>query len=154
MTTATVAPMQCNVDDDGFVRAPIGLVYRRLTDIDRWSTWWPGVTTTRAGPGDAWDLAAAGRRLSRPLRLHLDDLTWRHDAGFAFHCSGDLDGRGEFWLEPGWGGTVVHHWVSADVRDGNPLAVTRRYRAMLRHGLWGFKDAVQDEVRSAMGLAP
>jgi hypothetical protein len=51
------------------------------------------------------------------------------------------------------GGTVIHHVLSAEPR-GAALVTLRTYRRALRRGLWGFKDAVQTEVRAAIGMQP
>jgi hypothetical protein len=48
---------------------------------------------------------------------------------------------------------VVHHLLSAEAtRRARPTLVI--YRTVLRRGLWGLKDAVQTEVRTAVGLVP
>lgn len=143
-----------HVDDDGFVRAPAGPVYRRLTDVPGWTGWWPGVEVRRmAGPGDdevvAWTAAATGprgRALALTARLH----GWRHDEGFVLALSGDLVGRAEFWLEPGWGGTVVHHLVVAEAATAHAAAVHAAYRRTLRRGLWALKDDLEVEVRTGV----
>jgi uncharacterized protein YndB with AHSA1/START domain len=143
-----------HVDDDGFVRAPVGLVYRRLTDIERWPQWWPGVRVAAlddAQGTERWALQVGSSRSS--LSLVVAPHSWRHDAGFALAVSGDLEGSGEFWLQPVAGGTVIHHVLSAQPR-GAALVVMRTYRQALRRGLWGFKDALQTEVRTAVGLQP
>lgn len=154
-----------HIDDDGFVRAPAPLVYRRLTDVRAWPTWWPGVEVEarpsehgpdadRGDPPDemvALSLAGApGRRLRLTARLH----RWRLDTGFALALRGDVDGHAEFWLEPGWGGTVVHHLVVAATGHSRPLAVHADYRRALRRGLWALKDLLELEVRTGVGLRP
>ena len=144
-----------HVDDDGFVRAPAGLVYRRLTDIGRWPTWWRGVRTTPMDDGtgrEVWALELARDRF-RGLRMAAWPHTYRHEVGFKLSLTGDLVGDAEFWLEPIAGGTVVHHLVVAEPtrRSRSTLAT---YRAVARRGLWGIKDAVQTEVRTAVGLQP
>jgi hypothetical protein len=160
--TAAVA---IHVDDDGFVRAPAPLVYRRLTDVRAWPTWWPGVVVQRRpperAPGAAPDASpdevvalelagAPGRRVRLTARLH----RWRLDTGFAMDLRGDLDGHAEFWLEPGWGGTVVHHLVIATSTHPKPLAVHADHRRAVRRGLWALKDALELEVRTSVGLQP
>ena len=144
-----------HVDDDGYVRAPTPLVYRRLTDIGRWSTWWPGVRTTPMQDGtgrELWALELVRDRW-RGLRVAAWPHTYRHEAGFKLSLTGDLVGEMEFWLEPVVGGTVVHHLLGAEAtRAARPTLAT--YRAVVRAGLWGFKDAVQTEVRTAVGLQP
>lgn len=147
------------VEDDGFVRAPAGLVYRRLTDLGRWGTWWPKVTTTPMADGTGREVWAVDLRRDRlrGLRVAAWPHTFRHDAGFLLGLTGDVVGEAEFWLEPvpghGAGGTVVHHLLRAE-STGPVLPTLRTYRTVLRRGFWGLKDAVQTEVRTAVGLQP
>lgn len=148
--------MELHVDDDAYVRAPVSLVYPRLTDIGGWSDWWPGVRATpRAGvdDGERWDVTWSASRL-RPLRFVAHPGQWRHDAGFRLELTGDLEGWSEFWLEDGWGGTVVHHLLVASTTTRRPLRALADYRAVLRRGLWAFKDDLQRSVRVDAGLAP
>lgn len=144
-----------HLDDDGFVRAPAAVVYRRLTDVGRWPVWWRGVRTTPMADGsdrEVWAVELARSRW-RGLRVAAWPHTFRHDTGFSLTLTGDLVGEAEFWLEPGSGGTVVHHLLSAEPTGaaGSTLGI---YRTVLRRGLWGLKDAVQTEVRTAVGLQP
>lgn len=151
--------MDLYVDDDGFVRAPTALVYRRLTHIRSWDEWWPGVSV-RPGPdpvdgdedAEAWHMAWRGG-LTR-LRFEAVADGWRHEAGFELALSGDVSGRAEFWLEPGYGGTVVHHILVGATERPRPLRVLRAYRKVLRRGLWALKDHLQTEVREDLGLHP
>lgn len=144
-----------HVDDDGYVRAPAPLVYRRLTDVARWPTWWRGVRTTPMADGtdrEVWAVELTRDPL-RGLRVAAWPHTFRHEIGFTMTLTGDLVGTCEFWLEAAPGGTVVHHLLSAEATR-RPRATQATYRAVLRRGLWGLKDAVQTEVRTAVGLAP
>lgn len=164
-------PVALFVDDDGFVRAPAPLVYRRLTHVLAWPTWWPGIEVSErprerapdadvtAAGADAAALdevvacswaGAPGRRVRFTARLH----SWRLDAGFAMDLRGDVQGSAEFWLEPGWGGTVVHHLVRAETTHPRPLEVHADYRRALRRGFWALKDLLQLEVRTGAGLLP
>ncbi|HSK24428.1 MAG TPA: hypothetical protein VK906_14680 [Egicoccus sp.] len=160
--TATV-PL--HVDDDGFVRAPAGLVYRRLSDVAGWPQWWSGARVRPmppergpdAAPGDppdevwALDLPVTSlRRLRLGARLH----GWRHEQGFVLALRGALDGRAEFWLEPVAGGTIVHHLLNADVPTHRFRAVHRDYRRAVRRGLWDLKDRLHLEARTSAGLRP
>lgn len=148
--------MRLSVDDAGFVRAPRELVYRRVTDIRTWPSWWPGTRVRplpSVGPDERWGLeiaAAPGLR----LRLGLTPVRWRHDVGFELLLDGDLDGRGEFWLEEVRSGTVVHHLVVAGSPLRWPSRVHRGYRRAARRGLWGLKDVLQLEARTSAGLLP
>lgn len=150
------ADVRFGVDDAGFVRAPADLVYRRLTDIGRWPTWWPGAEVRPLppnGPEERWAVGfAAGPAFRLRCALALDG--WRHEVGFRFALAGDLVGRGEFWLEPIAGGTIVHHLVEASTPLRRPRRVATGYRWAVRRGLWGLKDVLQLETRTSTGLTP
>jgi hypothetical protein len=145
-----------HADDATFIRAPESLVYRRITDLASWPSWWPGceVAALRGGvDGERFAVrleAGRGRRLACTVRPQ----GWRHDLGVVLALSGDLEGRGEFWLDPRGGGTVVHHVLSATTPIARPLGVLAAYRRAVRTGLWGLKDLLQVEVRTAVGLTP
>ncbi len=128
-----------HVDDAGFVRAPEARCYRVLTHVAAWPSFWPATAVVDHG-GDRFTVTA-GRR-PRRLRLAVAAGGWRHDAGFTMRLGGDLVGRWEVWLEPGWGGTVVHHVVAA---PGTSMRRRRHLRRWLRTGLWGLKDLLQEE---------
>lgn len=149
--------MPVHIDDAGFVRAPVALVYRRLTDVGQWPAWWHGTRVRaleRSRVGERWALELRGRPLRR-VRLLAHVHGWRHDAGFLLGLSGDLDGRAEFWLEPGHGGTIVHHIVAAEAAvPGGERWLVSDYRRALRRGLWGLKDALHLEARTSAGLLP
>lgn len=136
--------MDLHVDDDGFVRAPAAPCYRALTHVAAWPDWWPD-TSVRAQPRKdhfGLVLGAGPRRIRLEVRAH----GWRHERGFRLTVTGDLVGEVEYWLEPGWGGTVVHHLATL---DRGTRATHRRYRCWVRHGLWGVKDRVQGAVLAA-----
>ncbi len=154
MSRSTTAAPQVHVDDDGFARAPKGLTYRVLTNVAAWPVFWPGCEV-RPAPGhdDAFAVRFGAGPLCTPVRLVLRPHSWRHDEGFAFDVRGDLHGRGEFWLEEGWGGTVVHHLLAAEVRATPARNVLPSYRAAVRRGLCGLKDALQFEVRRRLELS-
>lgn len=157
--------MELHVDDDGFVRAPAELVYRRLTHVAAWPTWWSGTVVRPlaperapdaapgADPDECWAIELRGaplRRVRVAARLH----GWRHEQGFAMALRGDVEGHAEFWLEPGFGGTVVHHLLIGRTELAHPLRVYRDYRRAVRRGLWGCKDLLQLEARTSAGLVP
>lgn len=173
--------MTLHVDDDGFVRAPAGLVYPVLTAVDAWGTWWPGVTSTpadgdgrhalrlrRPGPlpwtlqdavvdlaGGAPTVGLAARRAALRLDLVATGGAWRHDEGFVLELGGDLVGRAEFWLEAVAGGTVIHHLLWATPADGiAAVPALTTYRRALRAGLLACKDRVQSDVRTRLGMQP
>jgi len=154
--TGTPTPALIHADDATFIRAPESLVYRRITDLASWPSWWPGcdVATLPAPPGEQRFAvrvdAARGRRVACTVRPH----GWRHDLGVVLALGGDLEGRGELWLDPSGGGTVVHHVLSATSPSPRPHRVVSAYRQAVRSGLWGLKDLLQVEVRTGVGLAP
>jgi hypothetical protein len=151
-----VAGADLFADDAGFVRAPVELVYRRLTHVADWPSWWSGVRVRPLPPHDGdevWALELAGTRLRR-LRLAARCHGWRFNAGFTQTLHGDLEGRSEFWLEPTHGGTVVHHVLVATSTAPRPLRVLRDHRRAIRRGLWGLKEALQVEARTSAGLVP
>lgn len=147
--------MHLHVDDDGFVRAPTGLVYRRLTHVAAWPQWWPRTSVDlREADGDQHATISARPALGRRLRLSARLHGWRHDQGFALELRGDVAGHAEFWLEPATGGVVVHHLLLADTDHPTPLRLLADYRRWVRAGLWGVKDALELEVRTGAGSPP
>jgi uncharacterized protein YndB with AHSA1/START domain len=150
-------PVPLHADDAAFIRAPEAMIYRRLTHVAAWPTWWSGCTVealaaTSSG-GERWAVSLRGGRAHR-LRLAVRPHSWRHDLGLVLALDGDLVGRGEFWLEPTHGGTVVHQLLVATTPLARPLRVLERYRQAARRGVWGLKDVLQLEARSSVGLRP
>jgi len=149
--------VELHVDDAGFVRAPAFMVYRRLTHIGAWPSWWPGVRVREAAPsssGEAmWSIELAAAR-ARRLRYALRPHGWRPEQGFHMDVDGEVVGTAEFWLEPTNGGTVVHHLLAARSSSPRPARVLADHRRAIRQGLWGLKDAVQLEARTSIGLTP
>lgn len=174
--------IRLDIDDEAFVRAPRGLVYARLLDVSSYPSWWPGLRMELERPaGPTWDHEArtvgprppgalegrpptpgetefrfrlAGRRWwRRTVRLTARPYRFRPGKGLFYALSGDLDGIAEWWLEEGFGGTVVHHLTKADVQRGGARTADT-YRRAVRRGTWGLKDAVQSDVRERIGLHP
>lgn len=151
---ASVPWMEFHVDDDGFVRAPRGLVYRRLTDVAAWPGFWPGCAVSAvAGADETHRVRLRGPGLQRRLTIEVTAHTWRHDEGFRLDVTGDVTGSAEFWLQEGWGGTVVHHLASLEAAGPRPRAAAIAYRSCLRRGLWGLKDDLQAQVLARLGDA-
>lgn len=144
-----------HVDDAGFVRAPRPLVYRRLTDVAGWPGWWSGLQATRlpaVNNNETWSVRARRDR-RRSLDLTISLHSFRHDMGFSMRLAGDVSGTAEYWLEDQGGGTVVHHVLVGETL--RPIvAMLTTYRAVQRRGLFGLKDVVQTEVRTAVSLQP
>lgn len=153
--------MDLELDDEAFVRAPPASVYRWLTDFSTYPAWWPGFRIIAAAVGGSVEpgvslltLELRARPLRRPLRIAARPYRFRPGKGVFLDLDGDLAGDAEWWLEEGWGGTVVHHLIRADTPRRRPRTVAAAYRASVRRATWGLKDAVQSEVRSLIGLPP
>lgn len=148
--------MELQIDDAAFVRAPASLVYRRLTDVAGWPTWWRGVRVRPLPSSDGeetWALELAGAGLRR-LRIAARLGGWRLDTGFVMTLWGDIDGEAEFWLERAHHGTLVHHVLTGRTARVRPRSVLGDYRRALRRGTWGLKDLLQSEARAMAGLDP
>ncbi|MEY3019821.1 MAG: hypothetical protein RLZZ272_805 [Actinomycetota bacterium] len=124
-------------DDAVVVRAPIGLVYRTVTDVAGWRTWWPAITVAASDAPERWRLTL-GRRW-RPLRLEARASDWRHDVGFRVGLEGDLRGSAEWWLEAVRGATIVHHLVDLEAVDPRAVRRAALLRRRVRSGLWGLQ---------------
>lgn len=145
-----------DIDDATFVRAPIALVYRRITDVGAWPAWWTGLRVRSQPPvagNERWALSLAIGPACI-LRSGMTCERWRHEAGLQVRLDGDVEGRAEFWLEPLARGTVVHHVASATTGLWWPRHVGAGYRRAVRRGLWGFKDLLHLEMRTSLGVLP
>ncbi len=150
------------VCDRILVRAPVGVVYATLTDVDGWSRWWRGCRTGRAAltegssegsdlEGDRHRIVLVGRwrRRSIDVRAH----GWRHDLGLRLDL---LDRRGrplgvaEWWLERCHEGTIVQHIIHGDGHGSQQHAYLRAVRA----GLQDLKDHLELAVAVAAGRLP
>jgi uncharacterized protein YndB with AHSA1/START domain len=131
------------------VRAPVGAVYRVLTDVDDWPAWWAGcrvIRDTAHGGGDHHRLRLpAGWR---PVRCRATVHGWRHEAGLRATLRDGADADVEWWLEPLADGTVVHALVAA-----RGLRARRVLRAV-GGGLQALKDHLELAVAVATGHVP
>lgn len=142
------------------VRAPAGLVYAVLCDVDGWAVWWPGCRTARSrgpvpvagsGPGptgrvDHHDLVLPSGR--RRLRCRATVHGWRHDAGLRADLDDGAHAAVEWWFEALEDGTVVNLLVSTDGPGAG-----RVVRA-LGDGLQALKDHLELAVDVAAGRVP
>jgi uncharacterized protein YndB with AHSA1/START domain len=140
------------------VRAPVGVVYATLTDVDGWPSWWRGCRSARTlAPQHPDDGLAEGDHhrlvLGGPWRrqtLHLRAHGWRHDAGL--HCAlrdrrGRAIGSAEWWLEECAEGSIVHHIL----HGSGPDRERARYLRAVRFGLQDLKDHLELAVALAAG---
>ncbi len=151
--------------DAVLVRAPVGVVYRTLTDLDGWPRWLPGCRSSRVGvprdvPGGVAGGAGERHRLVlragglRRLRVVVDVDGWRHDAGVRWQVLGPGGPRTEWWLEQGPEGTVVHHVVHGEPpgRGGRRRVARHRRAAML--AMQAMKDHLELAVAVSAGRVP
>jgi uncharacterized protein YndB with AHSA1/START domain len=150
--------------DRMLVRAPVGVVYAVLTDIDGWHRWWRGCRTERIEDrsGDRWSadgqpsreqhLVVIGPRWTRRARI-VSAHGWRHDVGMHLELrerNGRPAGDVEVWLEACSEGTIVHHLLR-----GVPHARRRdAQRRAVRLGLQDLKDHLELVVDIALGRVP
>lgn len=148
------------------VRAPVGVVYRTLTDLDAWPHWSAGCRCTGPGigpeTGPASDPRAADRRLlvlprSRRgpgdgvWRIAVTPHGWRHDLGVVWDVSGQVDLVSEWWLEGRAEGTVVHHLVR---QARSPEARVIRHHHVMMRAMQAMKDHLELAVALASGRIP
>jgi hypothetical protein len=138
------------VTDALLVRAPVGVVYRTLTDLDGWPRWLDSCRSVRLpgdGAGDHHAVALPDGR--RAWRLAVTAHGWQHDAGVRWDVRGDVVLLAEWWLEGRTEGTVVHHVV-----HGTPHG-RRAQRRVLRHRrvVMGAMQAMKDHLELAVALA-
>lgn len=154
------------------VRAPVGAVYRTLTDLDGWSRWLPGCRSARLAAEDGADrhllvlpvsLRSPGLRSPgrRGQRMTVGVRGWRHDAGVRWDVERPVRLAVEWWLEPRREGTVLHHVVhGGPLQDATaPGASTgragasrvRRYRRAVGLAMQTMKDHLERVDASVTG---
>ena len=144
------------------VRAPVGAVYRTLTDLDGWPRWLPGCSSVRVPRGVGADdprgpvdhhavVLPVGRRR---WRLGVAAHGWRHDLGVRWDVDGDVVLAAEWWLEPRPEGTVVHHVVHGTPAGRRAQRRVRRHRRAVMLSLQAMKDHLELAVAVAAGRAP
>ena len=144
------------MSDALLVRAPVGVVYRTLTDLDGWPRWQPGCRSVRlAGSDEGHDrhvLSLADRR--RRWRIGVDVHGWRHDLGVRWDVRGDVVLASEWWLESRTEGTVLHHVVHGSPLGRRAEQRVRRHRAVLMGAMQVMKDHLELAVALADGRTP
>lgn len=145
------------------VRAPVGVVYRTLTDLDAWPCWLVGCSSRRltvppdadltiAVDGAALVLPRPGRALrTRVWRIEVRAHGWRHDLGVHWDVRGDVELDAEWWLEECADGCLVHHVVHG-VRS-HEVRTTRHHQVMM-HAMQAMKDHLELAVALASGRIP
>lgn len=154
------------------VRAPVGAVYRMLTDLDGWPRWLPGCRSTRLAAEHGTDrhrlmlpLPVRSRPVRSPgrrgQRVTLGVHGWRHDAGVRWDVEGPVGLAVEWWLEPCREGTVLHQVVhGGPTRDTTPPWAgigrggerrARRYRRAVGLAMQTLKDHLEGAHASVTG---
>jgi hypothetical protein len=170
------------VTDAVLIRAPLGIVYRTLTDLDGWPGWLDGCRSLRHGstgviahdgptqdgdpasPSDRHDLVLPGAR--RPLRLDVVVHGWRHDVGMRWEVRW-LDPRRplpsrwsreavttEWWLEERREGVVLRHVLHDVPRAGVAVRTLVRHRHSVVLAMQAMKDHLELAVAHAAGRVP
>jgi len=153
------------VTDAVLIRAPVGVVYRTLTDLDGWPSWLEGCRVRRiegAAPPSVVGEGTFDHHLillpdgRRRRRLRVVAYGWRHDAGMRWEVTwrGRRPGGvgAEWWLEAGREGVIVHHLVH---EDGQRAArAVLRYRRNVVLALQAMKDHLELAVAHAAGRVP
>lgn len=141
------------------VRAPIGVVYRTLTDLDGWPGWLRGCRSVRLSDVHDHGVTSDRHVLTLPdgrraWRLAVTAHGWRHDAGLRWDVRGAVVLDTEWWLEGRIEGTVVHHVVHGS--SSGPRAKRRvlRHRRVMLLALQEMKDHLELAVAVAAGRIP
>ena len=137
------------------VRAPVGVVYRTLTDLDGWPRWLAGARSVRLDAADHGDRHAlvlpAGRRR---WRLAVTAHGWRHDLGVRWDVRGDVVLASEWWLEGRVEGTVLHHVIHGSPSGRAAVRRVERHRSVIVHAMQAMKDHLELAVAVAAGRIP
>lgn len=147
--------------DTVLVRAPVGAVYRTLTDLDGWPRWYAGCRSVRVphGVGAAEDRHLVTLPVGRPVggrrwRVLVVAHAWRHDQGVRWEVTGDVVLSAEWWLEERREGTIVHHVVHGTPVGARAGRRVRRHRRAVMLAMQGMKDHLELAVAVAAGRVP
>jgi hypothetical protein len=144
------------VTDALLVRAPVGVTYRTLTDLDGWPLWHAGCASMRLPASDAGTdrhalaLPFGRRRWRLALAVH----GWRHDVGVRWDVRGDMVASTEWWLEQCGDGTVVHHIVHGAPSGRSEDRRVRQHRGAIMLAMQAMKDHLELAVAVATGRVP
>jgi len=142
------------VTDTVLVRAPVGVVYRTLTDLDGWPRWLDGCRTSRPSGADGERhrlVLPVGRRRFRAV---VTVSGWRHDLGVHWDVEGPVAIRSEWWLERRPEGTLVHHVLHGAPDGRRSMRSVQRYRRALGSAMQALKDHLELAVEVAAGRVP
>lgn len=144
------------MNDAVLVRAPVGAVYRSLTDLDGWPSWLAGARSVRLSAedrdGDRHVLVLPDGRARWRLAVHAHG--WRHDAGVRWVVRGAVALEAEWWLEGRPEGAVVHHVVHGTPVGRSAVRRVARHRKVIVHAMQALKDHLELAVDLATGRTP
>lgn len=118
-------------------------VYRALLTFGKDASWWPGARVE--SNGKKIRVAILSGRASR-VRFAASVDNVRPDEGLTWTFEqGDLDGHGEWWLEPFKDGTIVHYYLEAHKASGarGVDALVEKHRIAVRRGMNALKDFME-----------
>ena len=139
--------MATNTTDEFFIDAQPARVLDELADAEHIKEWWPGARVSRAG--DRIKVRApAFRRVSAAVAFEARPDGFRPGEGLTWWLeSGELRGRGEWWLEAFKDGTIVHYYLDVERGDrGGARRMSsrvRRHRWAIRRGVNALKDQLE-----------
>lgn len=113
---------QVQIVDETYIEASPALLAAVFRHSDNVTNVWPHVRAT----------------------LHQD----RGHLGAIWHVEGELAGEFEVWLEPFWDGTIVHHYVRADVVGRHVRQVEYAHVRRWKRFITALKDQLEPSRRA------
>ena len=123
--------------DQGFVAASPTAVYRAVSDVGRYPSWWPSI---HVDPGDPATISLEPR-----VAVSVTRNDERDGIGLSLALGPPYEGTLEWYLEPFEEGTIVNCLLDVDLPAGERRARRRllRLRAEIHRGLVGMKRALE-----------
>ena len=129
--------MRTRAHDQGFVDAPPGIVYRSLSDIGAYASWWAD-----AAGGESEGVVRI--RLEPRLVTEARPERHREGVGLFLRLGPPYDGTLEWYLERFEDGTVVNVFLDVGLAGrGDGSRRLRRIRSAIRRGLVGLKARLE-----------
>ncbi|GAC1410057.1 MAG: hypothetical protein NVSMB57_03310 [Actinomycetota bacterium] len=142
MLGSILGVMVVNATDEIFIDAPADDVYRALLTFGKDAAWWPGAKTSSEGKRLRVTLPV-GRVSRLSFEANIDNV--RPDEGLTWWMDvGELNGRGEWWLEPFKDGTIVHYYLEVEQNGRRKIDdAVERHRFAIRRGMNALKDEME-----------
>lgn len=142
--------------DEVFVRAPRRTVNAVMNDPALWSEWWPGCRLDGPAEGARFPLVFTSR-WPVPARQRLTvtvDRVRPRDKGVEFSVAGDVTGSGEVFHLDTRRGVVVNYLLRGTTDRPLPRLWVAAHRAVVRAGLTGLKDRLEEGLPPGTEPAP